>query len=171
MTSLIVPGPRGHHHHLVAEQDRLLDRVRHEDHRLAHLVENARELLLHDDFGLRIERGERLVHQQDRPLHDQRARQRHALAHAAGELVGRFYIRSSFSPTDGEHLLRACIALPRGTPAISSPKATLSITLRQGNRLRLCHTMTERRQVAGGAGLSGGSAMRTARRWRARARR
>ena len=46
-------------------------------------VEDAQQLLLHHDLGLRVERGERLVHQQDRPFHDQRAGERDALAHAA----------------------------------------------------------------------------------------
>ena len=58
------------------------------------LVENAQQFLLHHDLGLRVERGERLVHQQDRPFHDQRARQRHALAHAARQLARQMAARS-----------------------------------------------------------------------------
>ncbi len=46
------------------------------------------EALLQDQLGLRIEGGERLVEQHDRGLDRQRARQRRALAHAAGQLVG-----------------------------------------------------------------------------------
>ena len=60
------PGPCGHHHHLVAEQDRLLDRVGDEQDGLVGRIEDAQQFLLHDDLGLGIERRERFVHQQDR---------------------------------------------------------------------------------------------------------
>ena len=80
-------GPGGHHHDLVGERDRLLQVVRHEDHRRPRLVPQRQQLGGHDRLGLHVERAERLVHQQDRRLVDQRRRQRHPLAHAAGELV------------------------------------------------------------------------------------
>ncbi len=80
-------GTGGHDHHLVAEQDRLLDRVGDEQDRLVRPVEDAHQLFLHDDLGLRVQRGKRLVHEQDRTLHDQRAGQRHPLTHAAGQLL------------------------------------------------------------------------------------
>src|SRR4030088_2647465 len=44
--------------------------------------------LLHLQAGLRIERAERLVHQEELGLHQQAARDTDALLHAAGELVG-----------------------------------------------------------------------------------
>ena len=49
---------------------------------------SAQQLLLQDFAGLRVERRERLVHQQDRRVHGERAHQAHALLHAAGELIG-----------------------------------------------------------------------------------
>ncbi len=45
------------------------------------------QLLVQDVARLRIKRRERLVHQQDLRVHRQRASDRHALAHASGELV------------------------------------------------------------------------------------
>ena len=57
---------RGHQHAAVAEQQRLLDRVRDVDHGLAGLLPDAREFGLQDRAVLRVERRERLVHQQHR---------------------------------------------------------------------------------------------------------
>ena len=48
----------------------------------------AQQFLLHDDLGLGVECGERLVHQQDRAPHDQRAGQRDAAGHAAESCCG-----------------------------------------------------------------------------------
>ena len=45
------------------------------------------QLVLHQLARLHVERGERLVHQQDLRIEDQHLRERHALAHAARELV------------------------------------------------------------------------------------
>src|SRR5260370_32081849 len=44
--------------------------------------------LLHLQSGLRVERAERLVHQEELGLHQQAAREADTLLHAAGELVG-----------------------------------------------------------------------------------
>ncbi len=75
--------PVGHHH-------RLLDVVRHDEDRLDRHAAAAPELedLVAQAFaGQHVERGEGLVHQQHLGLHDQRARDADALAHAAGELA------------------------------------------------------------------------------------
>ena len=45
------------------------------------------QLVLQDQLVLRVERGERLVHQQDLGIGHQGAREADALAHAAGELL------------------------------------------------------------------------------------
>ena len=47
-----------------------------------------RSLVLEDEPGLGVERGERLVHQEDLGLVDDQPGEGDALAHAAGELVG-----------------------------------------------------------------------------------
>src|SRR5690606_17336904 len=54
----------GHDHDAVRQQQRLLDRVRHEQDRLAGLLPDADELDLHLVAGDRVERAERLVHEQ-----------------------------------------------------------------------------------------------------------
>ncbi len=70
-----------------AERDGLLQVVRHEDHRGLAARPQPQQLVLHEAAGLHVERGERLVHEQDRRLVDERLGERDALAHAAGELV------------------------------------------------------------------------------------
>src|SRR5215470_6260425 len=60
----------------------------HEQHGFFRLHPDLQQLLLHHFTGLRVERCEWLVHQQDLRVHDQRARKVHALLHAARELVG-----------------------------------------------------------------------------------
>ena len=78
---------------------------------LAGAIEDAQQLFLHDDLGLRVERGERLVHQQDRPLHDQCARQGDALAHAAGQLPGQVAFEAAQSDRGNQ---RAGALMTRG---------------------------------------------------------
>ena len=83
-------GARAHHRDAVAEQDRLVDRMGDEHHGLALIrpLHELQQLFLQDFAGLRVERGERLVHQQDRRVHGERAHEADALLHAAGELIG-----------------------------------------------------------------------------------
>jgi hypothetical protein len=80
--------PRGHDDDAVGEEHRLRDRVGDEDDGLARLAPDAEELDVHELAGHGVERAERLVHQQQRRVVDERAGQRHALAHAARQLVG-----------------------------------------------------------------------------------
>ncbi len=81
------PGLRRHHHGAVAQEQRLVDRMGDVDHRLAGLLPDAHQLGLQDHPVLRVERRERLVHQQHAGIGDEGARDRAALAHAAGQLV------------------------------------------------------------------------------------
>ena len=76
---------RAHHVHLVGEIDRLLDVMGDEQHRLAEVAPQLHQPFLHLQLGLRIERAERLVQQNDVGVEQERAQQRRALAHAAGE--------------------------------------------------------------------------------------
>ena len=59
----------------------------------------AQELVAHQQPRLLIERAERLVEQDQSRLHHQRARDAHALAHAARELRGIARSRNRTSPT------------------------------------------------------------------------
>src|ERR1700730_15672648 len=80
---LDAPGPRAHHDDAVGEEDGLVDLVGNEEHRLAGLVPDLEQLLLHELARLGIERGERLVHEQDLGVGGERAGQVTALLHAA----------------------------------------------------------------------------------------
>src|SRR5438034_85985 len=71
----------------VAEDERLVDRVGDEQERRVGAVEDRAELALQPSSRQRVERAERLVHQQDTRLERQRARDRDTLLHAARELV------------------------------------------------------------------------------------
>ena len=66
---------------------RFLDRMRDEDHGEADVFPQPDQFFLHLAAGERIERGERLVHQQHGRLHRERARDGDALLHAAGQHV------------------------------------------------------------------------------------
>jgi hypothetical protein len=77
----------GQHHDLVGEQEDLVDGVGHQHHGLRLLLPDTHQLLLHVAAVLVVEGGERLVHQQQVGTHRQRPGNRHALVHAAGELI------------------------------------------------------------------------------------
>ena len=77
-----------------------------EQHGLAALLPDAQQLGLHDLAGLRVERGERLVHQQDFRIDRERAREVDALAHAAGKLA-RIVVLEAFEPDELEQVERA----------------------------------------------------------------
>ena len=85
------PGFEDEHEDAVAHQHRLLDVVRHHQDRLDRHAAFAPEV---DQVGAQrlggqhVERRERLVHQQHVGMHDQRAGEADALAHAAGQLLG-----------------------------------------------------------------------------------
>src|SRR5262245_59334615 len=66
-------GPAAHHDHGVAEHDRLVDAVRHEQGSLLVLLPDGEQLVAHGFAGLRVERAERLVEQQDLRVDRQRA--------------------------------------------------------------------------------------------------
>src|ERR1022692_622746 len=97
---LEAPGVGRHHRHAIREENGLVDRVRDEDDSPALgcgtvLSPDAQQLFLQDDARLRVQRGQRLVHEQDFGLDRHQARQRNALAHAAGELVRILRLRSA----------------------------------------------------------------------------
>src|SRR5947209_6517745 len=84
-------GPAGmgrHHHDAIAKNYRLIDAVRNEDDRFLRLFPDAQEFLLQEYLVLLVERGEGLVHEQDIGVLGEGARDRDALPHPAGELVG-----------------------------------------------------------------------------------
>ena len=72
----------------VAELQRLGEVVGDEDHRLADLLMQPDDLVLHVATDQRVQGGERLVEHQDLRVRCQCSRQPDALLHAAGELIG-----------------------------------------------------------------------------------
>src|SRR5438552_11416811 len=81
------PRARGDDDDAVGERDRLLEIVGHEDHRRARRRPELEQLVLHERACLYIKGAERLVHQEDARLVDERLGERRALAHPARELV------------------------------------------------------------------------------------
>ena len=81
-------GARRHQHHAAAEVDGLFHVVRDEDDGGLLQPVHVADQVVHHLAGLRVQRAEGLVHQQDAGAAHERARNGHALLHAARELVG-----------------------------------------------------------------------------------
>src|SRR4051812_44398920 len=79
--------PRPEDDDALAEIERLLDIMGDEERREAAATPQGDELLLHGEPGEGIELAERLVEEEELRIVDEGARQRHALRHAAGELM------------------------------------------------------------------------------------
>ena len=125
-------GPGRHDHDPVGERDRLLEVVRDEHHRLAVGGPEVEQEVAHDLPGLRVERPERLVHEQDLGVADQHLRQRDALALAAGEHVRVAVDEGRRARPGASHPRARSAASPRGTPFGSSATATLSSAVFHG---------------------------------------
>ncbi len=78
--------PDRHHGDAVGEQDGLGDVVGHEHHGLTGALPDRQEHCVHAAAGQRVERAERLVHQQHFRLDRQRPGDLQPLAHSAGQL-------------------------------------------------------------------------------------
>src|SRR5438477_1239918 len=81
------PRPRRDHDDTIGERDRLLKVMGDEDNRSACGGPQLQKLVFHQRPRLDVERAERLVHEENAWLVDERLRERGPLAHAAGELV------------------------------------------------------------------------------------
>ena len=120
------PRPRRHHDDARREEDRFGDRVRDEDDRRAAGLPDAQELDVESLARHLVERAERLVHEQERGIEGERARDRDALLHAAGELP-RWCSREALKLDELEHLVDPLL------PALLVPARELE---RQGDVLR-----------------------------------
>ena len=91
--------------------------------------------------GEHVERGERLVHEEDFRLDHQRAREADALLHAAGEFLGIGGLEAV--ETDGVEHAQAALAalLARSMPRAFSGASTFSSTVSQGKSAKLWKTM------------------------------
>ena len=82
-------GTGGHHDHAVGEIDGLVDVVGDEHHRPSLAIPRIEQLILHLNAGQRVERAERLVHQQNGRVDRIGAGDGATLLHAAGEHLGQ----------------------------------------------------------------------------------
>src|SRR5215211_1759094 len=94
----------------VAQPQRLGQVVRDEEHRLAGLVLEPDDLVLHVAADQRVERAERLVVEHQLRVDGERAREADALLHAARELVWERR-RDVLEPDELEHVGRARVPL------------------------------------------------------------
>ena len=78
-----------HHHHQIRHRHRLILAVRDVDEGDLEFALQPLQFLAHLDAQERIERGQRLIQQQNFRMRDQRPRQSHALLLAAGQLRGQ----------------------------------------------------------------------------------
>ena len=99
-------GPRSHHHDPLREVDQLEHRMGDEHHGLAQRLPQRQEVVVEAKARDLVERGERLVHQQERGLGDQRARDRGAHLHAARKLA-RIALREAGKPDARERRVDA----------------------------------------------------------------
>ena len=109
------PGMRAHHHHAVRQIHRLGHVVGHVDHGLAGLPPHVREQALHVVAGERVERRERLVHQQHGRIVGERARDGDPLLHPAGQMM-RVGLHELFELHQLELLARDLLALGLADP-------------------------------------------------------
>src|SRR6202048_1406382 len=93
-----------------SERQSLIDPVGHENDRAPMLLPNPNQFILHVHAGLLVERTERLIHQDDLRIHQQRARNTDPLIHPARQL-GRIVVLETGK---SDHVV---VALRRGTPA------------------------------------------------------
>ena len=125
-------GARRHYHHLVGEEDRLLDRMRYKQHGQARALLDFEQFVLKPFPAHGVERAERLVHQDDLGIVREHARDRDALLHAAGELM-RIGIDESLQPHQFDEMIDGLLELRRGRPRKVGPKAILPRTVSHEN--------------------------------------
>ena len=103
----------GEHDHAGAEKHRLGDAVGDEDDGLPRFLPDAQQLEIHLLARQGIECAERLVHQDQLGIVDERTRDRRALLHAAGQLVG-ILVLVAREPDQGEQIAGAGAACGHG---------------------------------------------------------
>ena len=122
------------HRDLVAELDRLVDVVGDEHDRLAQLGLQPEELVLQALADHRVDRAERLVHQQHGRVGGQRAGDADALLLATGELAGVAARDLGRQPDGLQQLGRPVRAFFLFQPSSSGTVAMLSTMVRCGKR-------------------------------------
>ena len=136
--------PALHDGDAVAELQRLVEVVADEDDGLVELLLEIEKLVLELVADQRIERRERLVHEQDVGVGGEGARQADALLHAAGKLVRVLVGPFARGPTSASFSSTIRSRSATATPRSSRPKPTFSRTVRQGSSANCWNTMETR---------------------------
>ena len=98
-----------HDHDVVAQLEGLGQVVGDEHHRLADLIVEAQDLVLHVAPDQRIEGAERLIEEHDLGIHGEGAGQPDSLLHPTGELI-RIAVRMAGEPDQIDHRVGPCVA-------------------------------------------------------------
>ena len=122
-----------------ARRDGFLEVVGDEQHRLAVGGPQIEQQVAHDLARLRIERPERLIHQQDLGIADQHLREPDALPLPAGELVGVAIAEGCKTHVFQPQLCPLQGLAPRRCRQPSRPMATLSRAVFQGISASCCN--------------------------------
>src|SRR5580700_8475134 len=109
-------GPRRHGADPVGQHRRLVERVSDEEHGGAGGAPQPQHFVAHQEPGLRVERAERLVEQDQARLQHERARNADALAHAARQLR-RIGAGEVFESHEGQRIVDAAAYLGLGDAA------------------------------------------------------
>ena len=134
------PRPGRQHDHPVRQEHGLGHGVGDEHDRGRQLLAQAGEQVAHVGAGDLVERGERLVHQQQRRTEGHRPHQRDALAHPARQLV-RVGVGEVGEADRGEQLLGASArTAPEASRFTSSSRRALRATVRHGSSAGDCGT-------------------------------
>ncbi len=126
--------PRAHHDHAIGKLHGFVDIVRDEDDRLALRLPDAQQLAAHDQPGDGIERAERLVEKQHVGIDGERARDLHALLHAARKLL-RVGVLEALEPDERDVVRDAPLPFLRWDSS-NRPKPMFPSTVSHGNTPR-----------------------------------
>ena len=98
---------------------------------------------LEDELGLIVERGKRLIQQQNVRIGRERADQRHALAHAARELI-RVRVLKAPKAVGFQQLVRPAAGFGGALAGDSKPSSAFCRTVRHSNKWSFCRRMPTR---------------------------
>ncbi len=128
-------GPRRHHHHALRQIHRLEHRMGDEDDGLAQVAPQRQQIVVEAKAGDLVQRRERLVHQQDVRVGDQRARQRQPASSCRRTIRADRRRRIRQDPTRFNAASTRPSASAAGTCASFSGSRTFSRTLVHGIRV------------------------------------
>ena len=137
-----------HDRDMVGQQHRFGNIVGDEQDGRAGVARQHLQVVLHHHPGLRVERAERLVHQDHVGAIHQRAGDRAALLHAAGQLAGKILLEAGEADRPRAPRRRAARRSAAATPRSSSGSSTFSASVFHGNSCACCGTKPTSRLTA-----------------------